>query len=223
MDPATDALVERVNGWIKECELKHELCKSTVAFSTPKRLLHIDGDAHLIHTAEPVRYAALSYCWDGYSEHRTESSNVAMRHSKLEVHNLPQTLKDAIWFALKLGINYIWIDSLCIVQDDWQDWVEEAAKIADIYSAAYVVLSATCAKDATKGFQGHHTKPHNISSHFSARQSVIATAWQGCHYSGTPIFDDSPLDQRGWCLQESLLAIRIMHFLPSEVIFSCKC
>jgi hypothetical protein len=146
-----------------------------------------------------------------------------MRYTEIDLANLPRTLVDAAWFTRQLGIDYIWIDSLCIVQDDVQEWAEEAGHMADIYSAAYVVLSATLAGDVTKGFLGRHfPPPYNFTSEMSHRKNFTAHAWRSDHDYGVVRLDALPVSRRGWCLQEGLLATRIVHFLPSEVAFMCK-
>ena len=155
--------------------------------------------------ATPVRYAALSYCWGGYREYVTLSTDVAARHQSIDVSNLPQTLKDALFFARKLDLDYIWIDSLCIVQDDREEWSQQAALMANIYSSAYVVLAATRAKDATKGFLQPHQTPY-IFSHANHPFNLYAQLSQDPTLGGAVYLDHTPVFQRGWYLQETLLA-----------------
>jgi len=225
-DPGSDQLVAKVRDWINECVDSHERCVTLVGAvaSLPKRLLQVQGQVCLVSPVEPVRYAALSYCWGGHDQHQTAASNVAVRHEHVDVSNLPQTLKDAIQFTRKLGVEYIWIDSLCIVQDDRDEWAREAAKMADVYSGAFVVLAATQAKDATEGFLQPHHKPYVISSQLSAKQPFKVQARYNQEHRGFRFmnFDHLPLSQRGWCLQEGMLASRIIHFLPNEIFYTCK-
>jgi hypothetical protein len=225
IDPASNSLVRKVKALIQECVESHRCEESdSESRAMPKRLLRLDGRLCLCSPEEPLRYTALSYCWGGYKHHQTESSNVAGRYEDIDYSTLPQTLKDAILFTRKLGVDYIWIDSICIVQDDRDEWAEEAAKMADIYSGAYVVLAATRATNAAEGFLQHHSDPYEITSRTSAEQTFTIQA----HHVNNHIYNDTirlnnqPLSRRGWCLQEELLAPRILHFLPSEVYYACK-
>jgi hypothetical protein len=190
----------------------------------PKRLLRLDGRLCLCSPEEPLRYTALSYCWGGYKHHQTESSNVAGRYEDIDYSTLPQTLKDAILFTRKLGVDYIWIDSICIVQDDRDEWAEEAAKMADIYSGAYVVLAATRATNAAEGFLQHHSDPYEITTRTRAKKTFTIQAYHNNNHTrhGYIRLDNLPRSQRGWCLQEGLLASRILHFLPFEVYYVCN-
>lgn len=91
---------------------------------------------------------------------------------------LPNTFQDAITVTRMLGLKYIWIDSLCIVQDDAQDWEREAAKMAIIFEAAYVTIAATAASNGSvciflKSFSSfwiHKTELlHTLFLHSSSR------------------------------------------------------
>lgn len=62
--------------------------------------------------------------------------------------DLPPLFQDAIIITRQLGLRYLWIDSLCIIQDSLRDWETEAAKMASIYQNSYVTISAT---DASNG------------------------------------------------------------------------
>jgi hypothetical protein len=226
LDPASDALLKKVNGLIQDCVDSHVACavSESESVAKPKRLLRIDGPVYLCSPEQPVRYAALSYCWGGHSQHQTLRSNVSTRHESIDPSTLPQTLKDGIFFAKGLGLDYIWIDAICIVQDDIEEWAQEAAKMADVYSGAYVVLAATRAKEATEGFLQPHREPLEIESRMDAGRTFRVQARLDSNHNFLESFelDKLPLSQRGWCLQEQLLASRIVHFCPSEVLYECR-
>lgn len=84
----------------------------------------------------PVEFAALSYCWGNAEQNVTLTSNLSSRHQRLSVTSLPQTHQDAIFFTRALGRKYVWIDSICIVQDESKDWAAEASRMGDIYATA---------------------------------------------------------------------------------------
>jgi len=100
------------------------------------------------------RYAALSYCWGDSLPLETTTTNLQAHESAIGFEKLPQTLQDAVMVVRYLGIRYVWIDCLCILQDSKADWEREAARMADIYSNAYLTLAASRAKHCGEGFLG---------------------------------------------------------------------
>lgn len=121
--------------------------------SSPTRLIDLGTSAgitslHLINTydlgEESVRYPALSYCW-GRSmpdEGKTMLATLGFHLRGLELHKLPKTIQDTIYVPRKLGIPYLWVDALCIVQDLKKDWEREAATMGQVYSKAYLTISS---------------------------------------------------------------------------------
>jgi hypothetical protein len=103
-------------------------------------------------TKEVAPYAALSYVWGGPQAFCTLQSNVASHSSQISLSTLPQTIQDAVFCAHKLGLKYLWVDSLCIIQDSTDDWEREIANMAQIYKNAFVTISAAKAKGCHEGF-----------------------------------------------------------------------
>lgn len=82
----------------------------------------------------------------------TFKDNIDDRIQGIEVHKLPKTFQDAVRVTRELGKRYLWIDSLCIIQDDPDDWKREAMKMETVYSMAYLTIAATSAHDSAQGF-----------------------------------------------------------------------
>ncbi|KAJ8106927.1 hypothetical protein OPT61_g9217 [Boeremia exigua] len=101
---------------------------------------------------------------------------------------------------MKLGVDYVWIDALCIVQDDQVEWAEEAAKMAEVYSGAYVVIAATRASSVKEGFLQHHTAPLELAALPQTRRSwtVQAQRLDPHNFDDNLQFNNLPLSQRGW-------------------------
>ncbi|KAI0420615.1 hypothetical protein F5X98DRAFT_371588 [Xylaria grammica] len=145
---------------------------------------------------------------------------------------------DVIVVARGIGVKYVWIDSLCIIQDDIKDWETEAAKMGSIYEGALLVIAATAASDSTGGCL-FEREPHleiqatiQGSAPFSvfARKSHSHSAFMSNLHRGEPIpasvpdehmSRDYPLFSRAWCYQERLLGTRVLHFLRQEMLFEC--
>ncbi|KAJ4317493.1 hypothetical protein N0V84_007320 [Fusarium piperis] len=135
---------------------------------------------------------------------------------------IPATFQDAIKLANTLGIQYIWIDSLCIIQDSKEDWDVEAAHMASVYSQAYVTISATAAKDSSAGLKQDSMLRHPCE---------ITPKWTGPDGSEMPttvvrLIDRSafcdqvlsqPLFRRGWVFQEWILSPKTLHVASDQL------
>lgn len=172
------------------------------------------------------KYIALSHCWGGFKECQTTTANLAERVKKIEYASLPQTFKDAVYCALKLDVRYLWIDSLCIIQDDNEDWERESAKMSVVYSEAYLVIAAASAEADDIGF---FTEPPSLyrgvgleSHEGSGQEDLVIHHYmphRGSGYRSQPLSPISlgPLGNRAWTLQETLLARRCVGFNKNEV------
>ena len=105
-------------------------------------------------TARMGRYATLSYCWGSMLPLTTTTVNLKTHESGISFDELPRTLQDAIMIVRYLGIEYIWIDCLCILQDSKADWEHEAASMAEVYSNSYLTIATARAHHCGEGFLG---------------------------------------------------------------------
>ncbi|KAK0727277.1 heterokaryon incompatibility, partial [Lasiosphaeria miniovina] len=89
------------------------------------------------------KYAALSHCWGspGQQPFTTTADNLASRQSGIDFQHLPPTFRDAVIVASELGVQNLWIDSLCIIQDDADDWARESIRMAAVYGKAHVTIA----------------------------------------------------------------------------------
>ncbi|KAM5517208.1 het domain-containing protein [Fusarium oxysporum f. sp. phaseoli] len=253
-DPTSKSSFDRVKSWIKTCKDTHTICTEGEASSNPqlpKRVIDIGPDTNdgihiFVHDdatqqiTEP--YIALSHCW-GKTQHLISTrATLDQWKQNIPFNRFAKTFQDAVVISRELGIRYVWIDSLCIVQDDKQDWEIEAAKMASIYNGAELVLAATGSADGSGGclFQREpfvtvsgtfpEGKPFEIYGRKVAKHAVFGwnTDPNGSKGSSNPIVGttvsevyDYPLMTRAWCFQERLLATRILHYTKSEMIFDC--
>lgn len=123
-----------------------------------RKLFH-GGNLKLVQTfnGQTGRYAALSYCWGASLPSTTTTTNLQARESNIDFDTLPKTLQDAILIVRCMDIGYIWMDCLCILQDSKADWEHEAARMADVYSNAYLTIAASRAEHCGEGFIGLRT------------------------------------------------------------------
>jgi hypothetical protein len=171
-----------------------------------------------------VQFAALSYRWGPDDQFKTLKDNLSARYRTLDTKSWPKSLQHSLIVARGLGLQYIWIDAICIIQDDTDEWAEEASNMARIYSTAHVVLSATSANDAAEGFLKERSKPFLIKSERRDGSIQNYYARQNSSHCCDLVSgrNDYPLFKRGWCMQERLLARRLIHFLPDEVRYECQ-
>lgn len=159
----------------------------------------------------------------------TLANNIDSHFSKIPFNDLPKTIQDAVRICLALGIYYLWVDALCIVQDDENDWASECMRMGDIYSGAYVTLAAV---------QGHHSeagllrvKPFKVArikvwpptgsptKAFVYRQLQHRYPNRKLHKQH---LEQRPLLTRGWVYQELLLSPRVLRFDADELSFECR-
>jgi hypothetical protein len=143
---------------------------------------------------------------------------LAMKHS-IVLGELPQTFQDALAFTRELGMRYIWIDSLCIIQNSEEDWQRESAQMCQIYSNSFCNLAATSARDGSEGlFRRRDTRllqslpvrvggmKHNVVDYDMWERQVEA----------------APLNRRAWVCQERILSPRSLHFSSTQVFWECN-
>lgn len=126
---------------------------------------------------------------------------------------LPRTFQDAIQVTRGLGVRYIWIDALCIVQDDHQDWEREAGEMATIYHNSFLTITGAAAESPEAGL-------------FSTNSSLMLNSAivQLIHHFPNSRTDprQHPLLNRAWTYQERMLAPRVLHFGREEVSWECS-
>ncbi|KUJ12565.1 HET-domain-containing protein [Mollisia scopiformis] len=177
---------------------------------------------------EPFMYAALSYCWGGDLEGviTTVKETIDKHCQSIAVASLPKSLQDAIILCRGMGIRHLWIDALCIVQDDDKDWRREAAQMRHVYSNSHVTLAAHSASSCKEGFLGKQEygqadwqrgfmTPRGSDTQ---KKMFIRTREKPAWLCAEP----TPLMKRGWAFQECILPRRIIHFTGFEMVWECS-
>ncbi|PVH96567.1 HET-domain-containing protein [Periconia macrospinosa] len=161
----TDSLesFELARKWMSICENEHEHCCSIDPAVRPTRLLHIDSNNGTLRLCEGseipenVRYATLSHCWGGDVPGKLLKNNIGIWKTGILLKDVEKTFFDAAKIALELGLEFIWIDSFCIVQDSSEDWHNESIKMALVYGNSMCNIAATSSSNSSGGcFTPHH-------------------------------------------------------------------
>jgi hypothetical protein len=229
-----DIPVSLLRMWLSACDRNHHctsLNTSGTQPSMPTRLIDV-GDAvdtylRLVESYDKTtaqRYCALSHCWGKLTE-RQKSCTYQANHDALmkniDIQGLPKTFRDAIAITRALNVRYLWIDSLCIIQDDPQDWAAESERMEDVFSSAYVTLAATSSRSSMEGFLGSRRgrRPEDCVELRSEKSghTYICKSIDDFHRD----VEDGPLNQRGWVLQERVLSRRSIHFTSTQVYWEC--
>ncbi|KAF4459311.1 heterokaryon incompatibility [Fusarium albosuccineum] len=238
----SDLHIELAREWLTSCQECHALCNSPRATpdSLPSRLLAIRAPApgnatptvRVVQVSSPscadgaIVYCALSHSWGGSATLRLIKTNQKELTEGVDVKQLSNNIRDAILITHRLGYQYIWVDSLCIVQDDDADWKREAAKMGDIYAGAILTIAATGAESGDQGcFRQRNTdlltpcelaassKGHLLPDRIYAVPDDLTDFRDGV--------DDGPLNHRGRVLQERLLSRRILHYGERMIYWEC--
>lgn len=239
----------------------------------PRRLLDLKDVerskvVRLVETSATIdvngRYATLSHCWGPKTSKpplRTTSDNInhhfegisslikqylliqLIMKKGIPLDDLNLNFRDAVLISIKLGVQYIWIDSLCIIQDNYSDWEIEAEKMADIYRQSYINLAASAAHDAHGGmvelsslyiskviptavirYRSTDTTVRNTADEADEadEELMIRPSSQKEEYRELLSSKSSPYFTRGWVLQEVALAPRTVYFTTDQIMWQCR-
>ncbi|RBR27043.1 uncharacterized protein FIESC28_00115 [Fusarium coffeatum] len=233
-DAGSEYTLDVAAGWLRDCEKNHTVCHPPKT-RLPSRILDLDGlkdpsKIRLLETRDKESYdsyVTLSYCWgsDPSFHVRTTHATMSEHLDSIDVDSLPRTYKDAIKITRHLGIRYLWIDSLCICQDDVDDWARESAAMQQVYAGAYMSIAADNAAGSEQGFlkrPGRKYVPVTLNNEQSVYAFQIPPA-KASHARAWMTFHNEPLTTRGWATQERLLPYRALHFGNDQMFFECNC
>ncbi|KAG2124878.1 heterokaryon incompatibility protein-domain-containing protein [Suillus clintonianus] len=217
-----------VKKWIELCEEGHgDICEKVWWMASDRRLPEFIRMVDVVSMAvvpAPLacRYAALSYLWGGIgAEYWTTKDNIGERSAPggLNTANFPDTITDSIQLVRQLGERYIWIDTLCIVQDDLEDKMSQIHAMDLIYGESYFTIYAAGGTSARDPLPGYRPGTRRREQHIE----VV----QGLHLS-VPLpmpmeaLTQSAWSTRGWTYQELTLFRRRIYFTRHQVYFECR-
>lgn len=236
-DSQSELAFDRAAKWLSYCLDHDKECKPLNSDFMPRRLLNVGSwaernDPFLFEPVGTSPYVCLSYCWgtdvDGVL--KTTKGNLESHYRAISFSLLPQTIRDAVKFCRGLKIPNLWVDSLCIVQDDRDSWLRDSAQMREIYLNSHLTIAADEPASCKLGFLGN--------------QRFGSSEWQQRFITDIPVSAGGPgneifirrngvyseeqsercsLDKRGWCLQESILPNRRLCFNGNEMTWECLC
>lgn len=216
-----------VKQWYEHCTLTHgNRCMPKVE-RAPSRLIEVgtvDVAPRIVLSKDQrnsdQRYTTLSHCWGANLPIRTLMSNVYAYGEGIRPQTIPRTFEDAILITRALGISFIWIDALCIIQDSADDWAQEAGKMRDIYGGSSLNIAASDSPNSGGGCFA--TKDSSAEMFVLAQEidehEILLRLQLGDTRQHTK---QTILSSRGWVLQEQLLSHRIVSCLSDEMHWEC--
>ncbi|KAK3401095.1 heterokaryon incompatibility protein-domain-containing protein [Sordaria brevicollis] len=235
---STDAL-KPAKVWLQDCLQYHQDCHpddfSPGSERLPTRLVDIgDVQGHITPrlvitpnsaTLANTPYLTLSHSWAITAVHniKLSVSNLTTLQEVIPWDGLSQTFKDALKIAQSLGYRYIWIDSLCIIQDSREDWEREALTMSTVYGHSICNLAALDIDGVDQCFAERNPLefvPCRISKPNAQSTIYAATRDKGLRRFPEP--GRIPLLDRGWVFQERMLPPRLLHFGGEQVYWECR-
>ncbi|KAF2691693.1 HET-domain-containing protein [Lentithecium fluviatile CBS 122367] len=240
----SDATFELASYWLHRCLSEHKQCRMSSDENElpfmPTRLLDVSNNAiRLIETKDLIGtdlndrvYLSLSHCWGLVPIIRTLQENYEAHLTNIDPAKLSKTFREAVHVTRKLRFRYIWIDSLCIIQDSASDWAAEAATMCDVYRNATLKIAAAHAGSGDVGcfkdrdgllqfpFVAELALPATRDASSTKPRHILLTSYGRIEGVGAP---EPPLYGRAWVLQEQLLSPRMLIFDGNLIRWECVC
>ncbi|KAH7193931.1 heterokaryon incompatibility protein-domain-containing protein [Fusarium flagelliforme] len=226
---------------LERCNTMHK-CHGRCPTPLPTRVIKVGRSPHDIRLQKggySAPYICLSHCWGSKQPLITNKRNVDDHFGCIIWEDLPLLYQDTIRVAWRLNIEYVWIDSLCIIQNSPDDWAREAGRMQHVYGNSWLTIAATSNPDCCSGILD---KPCDEETHAGFASFKDCIEWSGVtrknetfRWLAVPTDintceDDKhekgacrwPLLTRGWVLQERLLSPRVLYFTAANLLWSCK-
>jgi hypothetical protein len=224
-----------VKAWIRNCDSSHSDCVKHEDTELPTRLLEVtvsgSNDVRLCIPRDrgegTGRYIALSYCWGRTPSLQTTTDTIIEHQKGIPYRALPGTIQDAVRITRALGVRYLWVDALCIIQGEDDnakaDWERESAKMHSVYGSSYVTISASGSSNCQLGMFLPRTPPRDPLFQFQAVcGSVRGHIYLESRKRAWLVSEEEPIDYRAWTLQERLLSPRVIKYGADAVYWECR-
>ncbi|OCK72847.1 HET-domain-containing protein [Lepidopterella palustris CBS 459.81] len=231
VEAASTETFEMARRWLRECRSSpdHSNCGPQRPNLLPRRVLYVGTQDHpKLRLFEPppqqhLPYAALSYCWGSVPMITTTKSTLQQFSMNIAMEALPCSIQDAVFVCRQLSLRYLWVDALCIVQDDSIDLKKSLDTMCDIYSRAEITIMAARARAADQGFLDNWTVTEAPELTFRL-PAVLPNGVSGSvilYSAAVTSFRDEPVETRGWTMQEKVLSSRILYFGNNRLSWIC--
>ncbi|KAI6086311.1 heterokaryon incompatibility protein-domain-containing protein [Hypoxylon rubiginosum] len=242
-DPSSHENWDRARGYLAWCQEHHRRCQQRDLMSSrldgwPMRVVEVDRTPLRLRDSDDLLpheigrgYAVLSYCWGPPPhDYSTVRENLRRRyHNGILLQSLPATIQDAVRAARELSMRFLWVDGLCITQDDTEEKAVEISRMDQIYTNGKLLISAASARSAKDGFLDGYTGEYfdeveleyGLPFHCQykgEKGGVALERWKDSSEKGTA---HDVIHERGWTMQEHLLSTRILAFGANGMRWQC--
>lgn len=231
INPASENAFSLARGWLQTCLEEHMSCPEPTGDFMPTRLLeilYVQGSRRLrlryTKQGEKERYAALTYCWGLEQPFILTRRTTGQLLTRFNLRDLPPSLRDAVLATEKLGLRFLWVDAICIVQDDEHEKAWEIAQMPLVYSQATVTIAASRASGIGEGFLAERPA---LGQNSPQLVFELPHRFQGGEIGSVVLVpkvreSTEPLDRRAWALQERLLSPRILEYGSLQTRWICQ-
>ena len=230
---------EILRTWLSKCESRHSMCWwSGPKASIPLRLFDIKFRCvrkFQLSLDNTVRYVALSYVWGSQTQPltlRRANQKVLSKKGAINLGDISRTISDAAIVVEMLGERYLWVDALCIIQDDQDDLAQQIPVMGQIYARSLVTIMAAASIDSNSGLPGINTQAR--SAQRISEPLIGGVLLRTCTpkykrdpedldcNSPTNYLNNSKWNTRGWTFQEKVLSRRCLFFMKEQVYWECQ-
>ena len=227
LNPDSPESWQKIESWMQQCD-QHDNCSKIECLPLPRRVIDVLSSPPKLcsYLAIKDKYTALSYCWGGDQKFKCTTKNIDQYSRGLPIKDLPQTIKDAITITRKLKIPYLWIDSLCILQNDMDEMRQEIMNMGKVYQNCTVTIVAASARTANEGFlmpripvRGQVHLPLVLKTR---EDDITGPVTLSPCLDSLDYFKRNPIESRGWTLQERLLSPRMLIYSSTNLRWLCR-
>jgi hypothetical protein len=228
----SDSHFKILRQWLKNCDDSHQKlkCQPSKIDFVPTRLIDVgqkDSETIRLYVTRPtdsLKYLALSHPWGNKPPFfQTFRKDVVSFKAGIKIANLTATLRDAVKVTRELGLQYIWIDSICIIQRDETDngdFEQESKHMEKVFGSAYCVLAASSAHGQSDGFLNEREGSRREFVTFQRDDQPPLFVCQHLDDFNQHVLE-GPLNKRGWVMQERVLSRRTIYFTDKQTYWEC--
>lgn len=242
--PSINTLLELTRSWLLTCRAEHERCADhakTKPIYLPTRLLDVglpgQQNVRVVHSKDLpntgiLDYVTLSYCWGKANDAAcTTQQNLDERLHTVTMSLLPRTIQDAITITRAVGVRYLWVDAICIIQDKGgknEDWIREFPSVGKVYTHSLFTIAASGAKSSSNGcFYRREAALWPVQNYQLIDKTRAPGPRNPLSFKATPpgwheSVGCSALEKRGWALQERMLSSRTLFCSDNGFFWCCK-
>jgi len=195
----------------------------------PTRVINVGKAAddyvrlEVVKPNQNAAYMALAHCWGKIQLLRTLKANYVEHQKRIPLTKLTRTFRDAVEVTRQMGIQYLWIDSLCIVQDSKDDWEKEAVRMGNVSRFAALTITAAYSTDGNGGVLRAAYNPARAAVKCTpGAEKAVGHAYLTYRRRDFSKLQQMPLHTRAWVLQERILAPRTVHYADSQMLWECR-